>query len=194
MSSSPRCSVPERSGERLVEAESGIHPDLGDALRELEEADEDAEENGWAPPSSSAYHNARTLLPRLYRLFPRRFSVYPLFDGEIALDATTQTRHSVVVICEADGSVLCLGFIHRRGLRAKYASASDLPDGFLREAFRDLADADEQTRKGATALMVPTAAPGDATGPPATHPPATDAVPRATLPATRERRGGRRGS
>ena len=194
MSSSPRCSVPERSGERLVEAESGIHPDLGDALRELEEADEDAEENGWPLPSPSARRNARFLLPRLYRLFPQRLSAYPLFDGEIALDATTKTRHSVIVICEADGSVLCLVNINRRERRAKYAGASDLPDRFLREAFRDLADADEQARKAAAAVMVSTAAPDGGAGPPATRTPATDAAPRTTSPAPRERPGGRRGA
>lgn len=181
--------MPERIQKRPVDVESGTHPDLDDALRELEEADEDAEEHGWSPPSAAARRNARSLLPRLYRLFPRRFSAYPLLDGEIALDATTESRHSVVVICEADGSVLCLGYIHRRGRRAKYASASGLPDRFLREAFRDLADADEQARRGATAVMVPAAAPDGVAGPPATRTPTTDAVPR----ATRERRGGRRG-
>ena len=143
VSSAPDDFVPERIQEVLVEVDSGIHPDLNDALQELEEADEDAEENGWPLPSSSAYRNARTLLPRLYRLSPRRFSAYPLFDGEIALDATTMSGNSVVVICEADGSVLCLVYIHRRGRRAKYASASDLPDDFIREAFHDLTAADK---------------------------------------------------
>lgn len=143
LSSSPDYFVPERIQEVLVEVESGIHPDLNDAFQELEEADEDAEENGWPLPSSSAYGNARALLPRLYRLSPRRFSVYPLFDGEIALDATTMSGHSVVVICEADGSILCLVYIHRHGRRAKYASASDLPDDFIREAFHDLTAADK---------------------------------------------------
>lgn len=141
--SSPGYSVLDRIQKLFVEVESGIHPDLSDALRELEEADEEAEENGWPLPSSSAYRNARTLLPRLYRLSPRRFSAYPLFDGEIAIDATTMSGHSVVVICEADGSILCLVYIRRRGRRAKYASASDLPDSFFREAFHDLENADK---------------------------------------------------
>lgn len=141
--SSPGYSVPDRIQKLFVEVESGIHPDLSDALQELEEADEDAEENGWPLPSSSAYRNARTLLPRLYRLSPRRFSAYPLFDGEIVLDATTKSKHAVVVVCKADGSVLCFVNIHRRERRAKYAGVSDLPDGFLREAFHDLENADE---------------------------------------------------
>ena len=143
VSSSPGYSVLERIQRLLIEVERGIHTDLNDALQELEEADQDAEENGWLLPSSSAYRNARTLLPRLYRLSPRRFSAYPLLDGEIALDATTKSRHAVVVICEADGSVLCLVNIHRRERRAKYADASDLPDSFIREAFRDLENADK---------------------------------------------------
>lgn len=193
MSSSPGYSVPERIQERPVEAESGIHPDLDAALRELEEADQEAEENGWALPSSAALRNARSLLPRLYRLPPERFSVYPLFNGEIVLDATTKSRHSVVVICEADGSVLCLVNIRRRDRRAKYSDASDLPDGFIREAFRDLVDADEQTRRGATADRVPAAAPDGATDSPAST--ERDPAPglRMASSAARERPGGRRG-
>lgn len=193
MSSSPDHSVPERIQERLVEADSGIHPNLDAALEELAEADQDAEEHGWPLPSSAALRNARSLLPRLYRLPPERFSVYPLFNGEIVLDATTKSRHSVVVICDADGSVLCLVNIHRRGRRAKYSDASDLPDRFIREAFRDLTDADEQAKRGATAGIVPAAAPDGATDPPAFAERDPAAGIRMASPAVRERPGGRRG-
>ena len=121
--------------------EAGLHADLHDALRELGEVEAEASENGLPIPSDAVHRNARLLIPRLHRLYRGRLAVYPLLDGEIAIEATIPSRHSVIVNCEADGSILCLVNIHGRSRRAKYQGASQLPDGFIQDALIELREA-----------------------------------------------------
>lgn len=118
--------------------EAGLHADLHDALRELDEVEAEASENGLPIPSGAVHRNARILIPRLHRLYRGRFAVYPLLDGEIAIEATIPSKHSVIVNCEADGSILCLVNIHGRSRRAKYQGVSQLPDGFIQDALIEL--------------------------------------------------------
>ena len=63
------------------------HPDLCDALHDLDQAKDEAREEGFPPPSDKALGNAWRLLHAMYRVSPRRFEVYPTPDGEIAIDA-----------------------------------------------------------------------------------------------------------
>lgn len=128
----------DRLDAHLRSVEAGFHVHINEALQELEDVDRRVEENALTLPSVQAHSNARILIPRLCRLYPRRLSVYPLFDGEIAIEATVASRHSVLLSCEPDGSVLCLVNIRQRRRRAKYDSASELPDRFIGDALLEL--------------------------------------------------------
>lgn len=123
---------------RSVDAGLDIH--LNEALRELGDVDRRVEENALPHPSAHAHRNARMLIPRLCRLYPHRLSVYPLFDGEIAIEATVASKHSVLFSCEPDGSVLCLVNVRQDRRRAKYYSVKKLPDRFIRDALTELSE------------------------------------------------------
>lgn len=133
-----------RDGDRLYEhlrrVETGFNTHLNEALQELDSVDRHLEENALPLPSAEARSNARTLIPRLCRLYHHGFAVYPLFDGEIAIEATVASRHSVLFSCEPDGSVLCLVNIRQRRRRAKYHDASELPDRFICDALTELSE------------------------------------------------------
>ena len=122
----------------LGRVETGFHTRLNEAFRELDRMDRRLEENALPLPSAQTHENARTLIPRLCRVYPHRFSVYPLFDGEIAIEATVASRHSVLFSCEPDGRVLCLVNIRQRRRRANYHGVSELPDGFICDALAEL--------------------------------------------------------
>ena len=114
------------------------HPDLCDALRDLEEARSEAHEEGFAVPSDVALGNARRLLPAMYRLSPRRFEVYPMPDGEIAIDVPGGPGRSVLLLCGSDGGALCSVNMNGGHRRARYSDARGLPDGFVCDALAEL--------------------------------------------------------
>ena len=114
------------------------YPDLCDALRDLEEARGEAREEGFAVPSNVALGNAQRLLHAMYGLSPRRFEVYPVPEGEIAIDVPGGPGRSVLLLCGSDGGALCSVNMNGAHRRARYSDARGLPDGFVRDALAEL--------------------------------------------------------
>ena len=112
--------------------------ELAEAIEELDDVTSYAEEIEVETPSAAAFDNARRLLKAMYRISPRRYSVYPMPDGYIAIDARGGKGRIAVVMCGSDGGVLCLVTVERERRRARYSSARDLPDGFIHEALANL--------------------------------------------------------
>ena len=111
---------------------------LADALRDLGEVRDEARAEGFPTPTDVACKNASRLLKEIYRLSQRRFEVYPMPDGEIAIDACDGRGSSVLLLCDSDGGALCLVNMEGKHRRARYSSTEDLPDGFVREALVEL--------------------------------------------------------
>jgi hypothetical protein len=111
---------------------------LADALRDLGGVKEEAGEAGFPTPTEVACKNANRMLKEMYRLSRRRFEVYPMPDGEIAIDASDGQGSSVLLLCDSDGGALCLVNMRGQHRRARYSSADALPDGFVREALAEL--------------------------------------------------------
>ncbi len=112
--------------------------DLADALQELDEVPADAEEDGLEVPSETAFANAERLLQAMYHDFPRRFVVYPVSGDRIAIDTRGLNDRGAVVTCDSDGGALCMVTIDGEYRRARYSTARELPDGFIREALTAL--------------------------------------------------------
>ena len=112
--------------------------ELGDALRDLHEARNEARDEGFPQPSHIALENADRLLREMDRISPRRFEVYPTPDGEIAIDAPDGQGQSVVLLCDSEGGALCLVNLNGNHRRARYSTTETLPDGFMHEALDDL--------------------------------------------------------
>ena len=118
---------------------AGDHcPDLRDALYDLDEARDEAREEGFPAPSDVALGNARRLLHAMYRLSPRRFEIYPMPDGGIAIDAPGGSGRSVLLLCGSDGGALCSVNMDGVRRRARYSETRGLPDGFVRDALAEL--------------------------------------------------------
>ena len=124
---------------------SVVHPDLRDALSDLDRAEDEAREEGFPTPSGKALGNARRLLYAMYRTSPRRFETYPTPDGEIAIDAPGGPGQSVLLLCNSDGGALCLVNMNGAHRRARYSDTHRLPDGFVNEALVELEQRDHRT-------------------------------------------------
>ena len=124
-----------------VPAPSSLLPmpaQLAEAIEELDDVPAYAEETEVETPSAAAFDNARRLLKAMYRTSPRPYSIYPTAGGHIAIDARGGKGSIAIVSCGSDGSVLCLVSIGSNDRRARYATARNLPDAFIREALAEL--------------------------------------------------------
>ena len=124
--------------EFVVHGASSFPVPLVSALHDLQEATDEAHEEGFPPPSDVALENADRFLREMYRISPRRFEVYPTPDGEIAIDAPGGHGRSVLVLCDSEGGALCLVNMNGDHRRARYSTTERLPDGFMREALAEL--------------------------------------------------------
>ena len=110
------------------------HPHLEAALEDLKDCKDEAREKDFPEPTETALHNAERLLKKMYECLPRRFEVYPIPKGGIAIQASHRPEIAVSVLCESDGGVLCLVSASDHSRRAWYSKAEVLPDGFLYDA------------------------------------------------------------
>ncbi len=113
-------------------------PNLAEALRELSEVTDYAKEDGMDIPSETAFANAERLLRDLYDFSPRVYSVYPIPDGYIAIDARGAGSNIAVLMCGSDGSALFVRVINGESRRIRYPTTGELPDEFIREALTAL--------------------------------------------------------
>ena len=107
---------------------------LDDALLDLDQVVEEAREKDFEIPSQLVLDNSRRLLRDLFRISPRRFEVYPMPEGEVAIDGSGESGRWVILSCGPDGEALCLVGIDGRREHQCYLDAGTLPDEFVRHA------------------------------------------------------------
>ena len=110
-----------------------VPADMNAALTDLAEVKEEALEDGYLEPTEDAVHCAERLLRRSYEFLPQRYEVYPMPEGEIALDPPSGFKQSILFLCRPDGSVHCM--LNLNGVHETFTFESEqvLPEQFLRE-------------------------------------------------------------
>ena len=126
------------SSEETSTAASQTQQELGDALDDLSEVLEEAEEKGYQIPTETAISEAKRLLVTMYEIAPRRFEVYPMPEGEVTIDATNENGHYLMLLIASDGSARGLSNSANGRSRRHFNSISDIPHEFLRESMLDI--------------------------------------------------------
>ena len=117
-----------------------VPPNLADALADLRDARQEAAEEEFTVPSDLALQNAECLLRAMHEILPCRYEVYPMPDGEIAIDTPTPFGTAVIATCEPDGSALC--FVHtEQDKQYRRFPIAELPNDFLRDGLLELGSA-----------------------------------------------------
>ena len=129
-------SPPDTGSTSADETVYRVPSDLEEALLDLYSCRRIAAEENLVPPSSDSVRNADRVLRAMYISAPRTYAIYPMPEGEVAIDAHTPRGTKVVVICGADGSAHCLTYIDGEFGRREYKDVSDVPDDFIRDALR----------------------------------------------------------
>ena len=111
---------------------------LANALRDLDELNDEAVEEGIEPPSESTIANADRLLRVIYDILPRQYLVELLPEGIIAITVPGGFQRSVMLLCESDSGALCSVNMSGKHRRKRYAHADQLPDRFLSEALSEM--------------------------------------------------------
>ena len=91
-----------------------------EAVRELKLVRDEAVEDGWPVPNDVAVDNATKLLDLMHEHFPQRYHVYPSHNGGVCLEPPGGKRSSFLVICEADGKILCSADRPRRPWQVRF--------------------------------------------------------------------------
>ena len=125
-------------GEFIAQSAKRFSVQLAEALRDLYQVVDEADEEGFPKPGGAALKNAKRLLREMYAISPRRYEVYPMPDGEVAIDAPDSRGSSVLLLCDSEGGALCLVNMKGKHRRARYSTTEALPDGFIREAMAEL--------------------------------------------------------
>ena len=120
-------------------ADSIVPTDLQAALEDLKGVVEEAREDGYTEPTPMAIENARLLVETMYGIRPIRYDIYPMDDGEVAIDGGDERR--IGVFCYPDGSVLYIGWADDERVRIRRDGPEDMPYEFLRLALNQLGDA-----------------------------------------------------
>ncbi len=138
-------SYSRRNGLSAKLRTQGQHPrarshssDLKDALQELEEVSAAAQEQEMQQPSEVAFASAMRLINEMYSISPRRFMVYPMPDGYIAIDGRNGRDRAVMLMCGSSGDARCIVTIDGEDRRAIYSTSQRLPDDFVRQALNEL--------------------------------------------------------
>ena len=113
-----------------------ISSDLSDALRDLYDVQEAAQEEGNVAPDDDTVKRAEDILRALYRVSPRPFSIYAMPEGDVAIDADSPEGTKLVVMCDPDGTARCLVYINDALERREYGDPSVIPDSFIVEALK----------------------------------------------------------
>ena len=111
---------------------------LVQALEELDQIVDEAQSEGYEIPSSVSIVNAERIIKRIYDNLSHPFQVYPMPDGEVAVDVTDDNGSSVLILCCSDGGTLCFVNINGNQRRARYSNSDALPDCFMHEALEEL--------------------------------------------------------
>ena len=111
-----------------------------EVIEHLDGLDRQAHEEGIeisAPVRAEVERILRTLDTR--RMLPYDVDVSPCEDGQVAIEVRSAGA-AFTLYCEPDRSALCLVTVNRVSRRARYQDSGRLPDCFVEEALRDLAD------------------------------------------------------
>ena len=114
-------------------------PNLEGALNDLAEIESEAQDAGYAMPSSLAVSGARYVVQAMHRIRSLRYHIYPMPDGEIAIDGGERGTR-IGVFCYPDGEVQYVGWVNGECVEEQSSEARQIPSDFLRRALSELED------------------------------------------------------
>ena len=112
--------------------------ELTDALGDLNDVKDEAEEKGYQIPSEMAISEAKRLLETMYEIAPQRFEVYPMPQGEVTIDATNENGHYLMLLIASGGAARILINSSTGRSREHFASTDDITSEFLRGTFLEI--------------------------------------------------------
>ena len=109
-----------------------------EAVAQLDAIEADAAEMGYEVPKQAVVNVARRILEQMCSYVELPFDAYSMSGGRVAIGVDGGVGRSMIVICEPEGSALCVVTVGSRSRRARYDDASFLADDFVRQGLRDM--------------------------------------------------------
>ena len=116
--------------EDVEKTDASDPPDLLEALLDLHDVPRISKEDGDIAPDRDNLVRAEDILRAMYSTDPRPYSVYPMPDGDIAIDASSPQGSKVVMMCDSNGTARCLVYLNGEFDSREYDDLSVIPDSF----------------------------------------------------------------
>ena len=129
---------PTEAGSTVVVFVSGAMKGPVEALEQLDAIEADAAEMGYEAPQDAVVSAARRILGEMYSVSHLSFDAYSMSGGRVAIGVDGGVGRSMIVICEPEGSALCVVTVGSRSRRARYDDSSFLVDDFVKQGLRDM--------------------------------------------------------
>lgn len=111
------------------------------ALARMDRIADEAAEEEFELPTDVGIENARAMLAVMFNLAPREYDVYPMPDGEVAID-TGKPERRIFVFCPPNGGVQCIGWIGNERRDVSFGTVEEVPTEFLSEILSNLETVD----------------------------------------------------
>ena len=86
--------------------------------------------------SERVLREAKRIVHGLRKRLPVDTDIYPMDGGKVAVELYGESGYGFLLVCEPEGSALCVVTVGSVSRRARYEDSSVLPDGFLREGLK----------------------------------------------------------
>ncbi len=86
--------------------------------------------------SERVLREAKRIVHGLRKGLPVDTDIYPMDGGKVAVELYGESGYGFLLVCEPEGSALCVVTVGSVSRRARYEDSSVLPDGFLREGLK----------------------------------------------------------
>ena len=135
--------IPSEIAENRPSSETLINPGEERVSSIIEAILAEAREERFPTPSADVLSTAREIINRLLHIdnivnLTDAAEIYPVQDGNVAIDVHGSPGDSVLILCEPDGGLLIMVDINDVHRYAHYDVAPRRDDGFLRNALYEL--------------------------------------------------------
>lgn len=113
---------------------------VSEAISNLDNIEADAQEMGYDVPGADVVGEAKRILLEMDEYRKASYDAYAMSDGRVGVAVDGGYGNSMLVVCEPGGTALCVVAEDLVSRHAEYEAVSFLPDDFVRQALRKLAN------------------------------------------------------
>ena len=111
---------------------------IADAIACLDDIASDAHDMGYQVPAVGVVAETRRILQEMHKYRSASYDAYSMSEGRVGIGVDGEFGKSMLVVCEPEGTALCVVTVNRVSRHARYDDSSFLPDDFVKQGLRQV--------------------------------------------------------